>query len=334
MSSLPPVEPQPPTFGDPQSQAAAERNAPPQPAWQESPSAPSPSPYKPTYPPQQPQAPKRRSRWYVWAIGGCLALVGVTILACAVLGGVFAGFLIHVANETPVSEMTEQSFTVTGTPSLDLQDTAGNIEVVQGGADTINLEVTKSARATTSDEARSDLNNIHVDVSQVGNTLKVATTFDESNGFGRQPRVDLRLTVPPTTNVSIQATTGEVTLTDITGLFNVNVVAGNLQTDGVTLADGSQLHVTTGNLEMNGAVAPGGSLDVSVDTGQASLALPASTSAHLDARVNVGSVDISDWPVSASKNNVGASAVGDLGANPQGTITVRVQTGSIDISQV
>jgi len=64
---------------------------------------------------------------------------------------------------------------------------------------------------------------------------------------------------------------------------------------------------------------------VSVDTGQASLELPASTSAHLDARVNVGSVDISDWPVSASKNNVGASAVGDLGANSQGTITVRVQ---------
>lgn len=341
MSIPPPSEPQPPTFGDPESQAraqaAAERNAPAQPAgpsWQESPQ------YKPSYPPSgpqfapyQPPSPPRRSRWYVWLIGGCLALVVVAILGCAVLGGVFAGFLIHVANEVPVSETTTQSFSVTGTPSLNIQDTAGNVEVIQGSTGTVGVEVTKSARATTSDEARTDLNGIHVDVTQTGDTIKVVTTFDQDNGIGRQPRVDLTLTVPPTTNITAQVTTGEVTITGISGLFNLSVVAGNLQTEAVTFTDGSQTHVTTGNLQLAGAVPTGASINVGVDTGQAALELPASTAAHLDARTNVGSVTISGWPLSASKDNVGASAVGDLGTNPQGTITVRVQTGNIDISQ-
>jgi hypothetical protein len=249
-----------------------------------------------------------------------------------VLGGVFAGFLIHVANEVPVSETTTQAFIVTGAPSLDIQDTAGNVEVVAGSAGTVGVEVTKSVRAATSDEAQGDLKGIHVAVTQTGNTIKVVTNFDEASGIGRQPRVDLTLTVPPTTNISTQVTTGEVTITGISGLFNLGVVAGSLETEAATFADGSRIHVTTGNLQLNGSVPTGASLDVSVDTGQASLELPGSTAAHLDARTNVGSIEISGWPLSASKDNVGASAVGDLGTNPQGTITVRVQTGNIDIS--
>ncbi|HEV8191108.1 MAG TPA: hypothetical protein VGP82_06450, partial [Ktedonobacterales bacterium] len=228
MGTQPPLEPQPSNIGDPESQAraeaaAVERNAPPQPAapsWQEAPSYTPPYPQpRPQFAPYQPPSPQRRSRWYVWLIGGCLALVAVTILACAVLGGVFAGFLIHVANEVPVSETTTQSLSVTGTPSLDIQDTAGNVEVVAGSAGTVGVEVTKSVRAATSDEARNDLNGIHVDVTQTGNTIKVVTTFEEGSGIGRQPRVDLTLTVPPTTNVSGQVTTGGVRITDVSGLF-------------------------------------------------------------------------------------------------------------------
>lgn len=339
MGTQPPSEPQQPGYGDPEAQAraAAERNAPPQPAappWQETPSYT--PPYQqtgPQFPPYQPPSPQRRSRWYVWLIGGCLALVAVSILGCAVLGGVFAGYLIHVANEVPVSETTTQSFSITGTPSLDIQDTSGNVEVVAGSANIVNVEVTRSVRAATSDDARSDLQRIRVEVTQAGNTIRVTTNFDALDGFGRQPRVDLTLTVPPTTNISTQVTAGELHITGISGLFSTNVVAGNLEADSVTVADGSRLHVTTGDLDFAGALSAGGSLEVSVDTGRASLELPASTAAHLDARTNVGSIDISDWPLSASKDNIGASATGDLGTNPQGTITIRVQTGNIDIAQ-
>src|SRR5262245_40870228 len=247
MGTQPPSEPQPEDVGDSETRARAEaadaeRYAPPQPAapsWQESPppaDRPPLPPRGPQFAPYQPPSPQRQSRWYIWLIGGCLALVAVMILGCAVLGGVFAGFLIHVANEVPVSETTTQSFSVTGAPSLDIQDTAGNVDIIQGSAGTVGVEVTKSARATTSDEARSDLNGIHVDVTQTGDTIKVVTTFDQDSGIGRQPRVDLRLTVPSTTNISAQVTTGEVTITGISGLFNLGVVAGNLQTEDVTLA--------------------------------------------------------------------------------------------------
>ena len=147
MGTQPPAEPQLPSSGDAETQAraaeaaAAERNAPPQPAtpsWQESPS--NRPPYQqsgPRFAPYQPPSPRRRSHWYVWLIGGCLALLAVTILACAVLGGVFAGFLIRTANEVPVSETSQQTFSVTGTPSLDIQDTAGNVSVVAGSAGTV-----------------------------------------------------------------------------------------------------------------------------------------------------------------------------------------------------
>jgi hypothetical protein len=362
MSTTPPSEPQPPTNGEGEAQAraeaaspevpagepsasaadhaaaaAAERAAPPQPAapsWQE------PTPYRPTYPPgqqyppyQPPPPPQRRSRWHIWLIGGCLALLALCVLACAVLGGVFAGFLIHVANQVSTSTTTTQTFSVTGTPSLDIKDTAGNVEVVTGDAGTVNVEVTKRARATTRDEADSDLNSIRVDVTQVGNTIRVTTSFDEGNGLARQRRVDLTITVPPTANVTAQVTAGQVSISDVGGLFDVSVLAGDLEMKGVTLADGSRLHVTTGDAQLSGTIPTGASLDVSVDTGEASLELPASTAAHLDARTNIGSIDVSGWNLSASKQNVGASAVGDLGTNPQGSITVRVQTGDIKISQ-
>src|SRR5262249_40455326 len=143
-----------------------------------------------------------------------------------------------------------------------------------------------------------------------GNTIRVTTDFDAVNGMGRQPRVDLRLAVPPTTDVSTQVTAGGIQITGISGRFAARLVAGNLQMESVTVADGSRIHIPTGNLDFSGSVAAGASLDVSVDTGQASLELPASSAVHLDASTNLGSVEVSGWQLSTSKDNAGASAVG------------------------
>lgn len=258
----------------------------------------------PGYPPYQPYGapppvPQRGGfPWWGWLIGGCLGLVIIVGIACVVLGVVFGRLVSTFANETPVASTTTQTFTVTGAPSLTVHDPAGNVTVRTGDTRTVIVQITKNARDTSAGAAQNDLNSITVSPTQTGNAINVDANFTQATSPFRQLSVDLVITVP-------------------------------------ALADGSLIDLSAGNVTLDAPLAAGGSLTVTVNAGNVDLTLPASTAAHLDASVSFGNITIVGWSIPVTRSGAGgagATASGDMGASPSGTLTVHVTAGNITLT--
>ena len=87
-----------------------------------------------------------------------------------------------------------------------------------------------------------------------------------------------------------------------------------------------------GNVSIDGALARRRRLDHRIDAGNATLTLPAATSAHIEARTQAGNVIVHGWPIS-TRHTSGATllAAGDTRASPQARLTVKVDAGDITI---
>jgi hypothetical protein len=295
--------------------------------------------YPDGYPPYQPYgapppAPPRTGGvpWWVWLIGGCLGLAIIVGIACVALG-LTAGRLFNtLANETPVASTSTQTFTVTSTPSLTIHDTAGQVTVKTGDTKSVIVEITKNARDTSSSAAQNDLNTISVNATQSGNAINVDANFNQAVSPFKQLTVDLVITVPPTANLSLQAEAGDVAIDGVSGRLTATLSAGSLEAHGVTLADGSNVNVSYGNVTLEGSLAAGASVAVTVTAGNAGLTLPASTAAHLDASTSAGGITITGWSIPITHSGASATASGDMGASPSGTLTIHVATGGITLT--
>jgi hypothetical protein len=268
----------------------------------------------------------------VWLIGGCLGLAVIVGIACVALG-LTAGRLFNtLANETPVASTTTQTFTVTGTPSLTIHDTAGNVTVRTGDTKSVMVEITKNARDTSSSAAQNDLTTISVSATQTGNAINVDANFNQAVSPFRQLSVDLVITIPPTANLSLQAEAGDVAIDGVSGRLTATLSAGKFEAHGVTLADGSNVNVSYGDVTLEGSLAAGAAVAVTVSGGDVNLTLPASTAAHLDASTSFGSITITGWSIPVTRSNRSATASGDLSPNPSGTLTIQVTTGKITLT--
>jgi hypothetical protein len=310
-----------------------------------------PPPYTtyPTYPPYQPYqqpyapygappppAPPRQGGvpWYVWLIGGCLGLTILVGIACVVLGVTFGRLVNTLARETPVSTTTTQPFSVTGAPTINVHDIDGQVTIMTGSAGAVTVEITKNARDTSPNAAQSDLDNITVTATQTGNTITVDTQFAAAQSLTRQLTADLTITVPPTANLALHVEAGSVEVDGVSGTVSATIGAGDFGASGVTLGDGSRIDVSTGTVTLDGALASGASVSVTVSTGDAQITLSADTSTHLDASTDLGGITISGWSIPITRSGLGAKASGDLGASPSGALTVHVATGSIMLTRV
>lgn len=230
-------------------------------------------------------------------------------------------------------ERTETyEFAVEGTPEIVVRNRAGNITIERGGAGQVAVRVTKRAYGRLFSQATEyDLARLVVNVTQQGSQIRIETDQREMSGFLKNCQVDIAITAPAETNLELRMNAGNVDVRDITGFIECTVNAGNFDAFGVTLSGHSHFTVNAGNLTLEGAVAPGAALDAEVNAGNLRLRLPHDTPAYLEARADVGSIDVDDWPITISRRVVQQRASGPLGNNPQGTLSLRVNSGSISV---
>jgi DUF4097 and DUF4098 domain-containing protein YvlB len=270
-----------------------------------------------------------------WLIAGVAAIILAIGLATALIVALVAGVLGGLGAGVTRTSVTTRTFAVAGTPSLVIHDTAGNVTLRTGDASRVTIQITKTVHTIDGTAADRALGNTAVTATQNGNTINVSAQFQSSwfDGLASRRSVDLVVTVPSNANVDTTLTAGNFEATGISGALLLTDTAGNVTTTGATFADGSRVDVTAGNATLDGALTPGASLDVHVTAGNATLRLPAGTQAHVDASTTVGDVQVSGWPLTVSNAGLtGHSAVGDLGTNPSGTITVRVTTGNVTLA--
>jgi len=223
-------------------------------------------------------------------------------------------------------------FAVEGTPEILVRNRAGSIVIARGAARQVSVRVTKRAQGRLLGRlTEDDLARLIVNVTQQDNHIRVETDQRDLGFSLKNCQVDITITAPAESNLDLHMNAGNVEIRDITGVIASVINAGNFDALHMLLAGHSTLTVNAGNLMLEGAVTPGAALDAEVNAGNLVLRLPHETPAYLEALVHVGSIDVGGWPISVSRRVVRQEATGALGNNPQGTLRLRVNSGSISM---
>jgi hypothetical protein len=218
---------------------------------------------------------------------------------------------------------------VEGTPTLVVRNTAGSVTVRRGASGHVAVVVTKNVRGLFGGEG--DLERTQVEISQAGNTVTIETRYRGSSGV-KGVTVDLDIAAPAATNLDLKLAAGHISIREIAGTCAAVLTAGDLTAQDVTLAGSAQIDLNAGNLTLDGTLAAGASLTVSVTAGNVGLTLPQDTPAYLDARTTVGTIAVSGWQINRSRSLTQQQASGPLGTNAGGSLNVRVEAGNIQLS--
>jgi hypothetical protein len=251
---------------------------------------------------------------------------------------------------------SEQSFefSVGESPAVVVRNPIGTVVTRQGAAGQVAIQATKSVTGLLFGGNGLDLlEKVTIATEQLGDTVTVTVNHPKQLFSSKTVSVRLEIAVPEGTRLDLHVDAGNVELQGGRGVANARVDAGNVKGEGYTflghsrvavdagnarlgaaLGEGASLtlHVDAGNADLQTAFGPGASLDLSVDAGTARLHLPRETAVYLDASVDMGSIKIAGWGVPMKHELVSHKARGPLGPNPNGSLSVHVDAGTIVIA--
>jgi hypothetical protein len=327
MSDAPPPQHQPPEGTNPgwPSSPPPATGYPPYPA-------PYPAPY-PTYgAPYPPYAPAQRGN-AGWIIGGIVLIVIVIVGGCVGTGYAFSQFMRATigsfGNSNTAHTHASQQFSVGDAPSLRIDIAQGTVVIVSGAPGVVSVDANISAGGNSASSAQRSLDAMGYSAIQSGNSISIHTTQTVSGSPFSLPEADLVITAPATSNVDAHLSSGNLELIRLNGTIAATIEEGNLNAQGLTLQGSSRVEVSYGGVVMDGGLAPGATANVSVERGEATVSLPATTSAHLSAQVESGDISVSGWSVSVQPQGDGAMVTGDLGTGGASALTINVSTGDI-----
>jgi hypothetical protein len=280
-----------------------------------------------TDPRESPQRPRRVSPWVI-ALGSIL-LVCAALTACiAAAAGTFQGLLVATS---PARATVNRQFAVRALPTVQIDADVADVQVAQGAAGQIAVTLTKETHAITQSLARQDLDAITLDTEQNGDLVTIRVKSPDGPGvFGVAHRkISLDVTLPPTANVGVTSAVGDVRITDIAGRFTVQTSVGNVTMSRVTLSGSSSVRTSVGDMEIESALAPATTLDLTDSVGDVDLALPSDTRAHVEAATAGGDASVSGFAYATDALTSSHVISIDLNPNPQSTITAHVSTGDL-----
>lgn len=295
-----------------------------------------PPPYTPPYTPQTqapppipPAQPQKRNTGMIIAVVAIVLLVPVMLCVGAAL---FAGGIgVFVASSQVEQTSTTQSqVAVPSHPVITISNTSGQVTITNGTVQQVTVEATKRARSTSSQAARNLLDTMTVTAVPTANGANITATTGQNSPFSQQ-NINLRITVPQTSDLSVTLNAGTLSMTGITGVIHVTTSAGTVTMQNVTAQGATTVNVATGTLRFEGALANSASMNATVNTGNATIRLPQATATHVDASTNVGNVTVSTWAATIQRTGVGQSATFDTNTPTTSTLTVHVDVGSITL---
>jgi hypothetical protein len=135
-----------------------------------------------------------------------------------------------------------------------ISNIAGNISVVRGSGGEATLEIVKTARGRTVDDAREMLGLVQVDITERGSRAEIKTRYPQEDEYRRNNRrninvsVGFTLTAPAGTRVAAHSISGDITAKDIKGDVTLESVSGEIRISNAgRLAAGKSI---SGNVEI------------------------------------------------------------------------------------
>ncbi len=139
------------------------------------------------------------------------------------------------------TERTTRTFKIGANGEVSLSNVSGSISIARGRGNDAVLEIVKTARGRTVEEAREALALVEIDIAERGSRVEVKTRYSQGDEPRRNRRnlnvaVDYNLTTPQGTRVSATSISGDITSKDITGDVALESVSG-----AVRIANGGRV---------------------------------------------------------------------------------------------
>lgn len=216
---------------------------------------------------------------------------------------------------------------VAGKSEVYLTNVNGTITVI--GVDTLNearISGTKIVKDQTEDAARQHIVDLSVDVQESGSTLYVKTIQPSTSGR-RSYQVNYELMIPSAWKVTANNVNGNVGVQNIHNTVSTTVVNGVVNTTDISGSVNAA--VTNGTIGGKVFLPENGSCILSLVNGNVSLLVPRTTSATVSAAVTLGTVSVSNLPMTYTTNTP-VVVTGVLGGG-KGTIRLSSVTGVVQL---
>ncbi len=122
--------------------------------------------------------------------------------------------------------------------ALSLGNIAGDITVSRGGGSDATIEIVKTARGRTAEEAKEFLALVPVEVTERNGRAEVRTRYPSGDDQRRNNRRNINVSVaytvsaPAGARVSIESISGNIKVTDIKGDLNASSISGDVRISG------------------------------------------------------------------------------------------------------
>jgi putative adhesin len=120
--------------------------------------------------------------------------------------------------------------------SLALGNIAGDIAVTRGGGSDATIEIVKTARGRTAEDAKEQLALVPVEVVERNGRAEVKTHYPSGNDRNNRRNINVSVTytvtAPAGTRLSIDSISGSIRVSDIKGDINANSISGDVRIAG------------------------------------------------------------------------------------------------------
>jgi len=255
---------------------------------------------------------KNRNVWIILAV--IVVVLCCCVLAVAATGAWFTTQSLDWTGATRL-QRSEEAFAVGETPSLAIDNFAGNVTVRSGESGLIQVVATKNARR------ESDLARIEVQMSEQDGGLLIKTKKPSSLNSAS---VDLEITAPAGTALDANNGAGNVEIGDISGKIDAHTGAGDIDVRGAAAT--TRLDTGAGSLRYQGM--PQGECRFETGAGDITIALPTDLNVRVDLETGTGDIDV-DFVVDGEVSR--REVQGVIGSGAEGTIYAHTGAGNIDV---
>jgi hypothetical protein len=245
-----------------------------------------------------------------------------------VWGGVLVLFLtaFAVAAQARVTQEFHKTVPLSSTGGFSLENINGAVHISVWDRNLVQIDAVKSA------DTQRKLDEAEIEVSTVGDNVKVRTRYPERNN-NNSATVNYTIHVPRGATLNnIKVVNGNVDIDGVAGAIRAESVNGNVRI--ANAAGGLKAKSVNGRLEASFTNLSPDAVSLETVNGSLELRLPANANAHLHAKTVNGDVQ-NDFslPVERSKWGAGSHMEGAIGA---GTTKVELTNvnGSIKISRI
>lgn len=280
--------------------------------------------------------PRRRRSSPPWLVIGIIVFAVIFVLGLA-QGYVSSRGFSDVPDVGRISQLAKpqhgfpfrggQQFKVGSFPTLNVVDLSGSINVVSGGpADVVTVQPDQS-NGFFGGNGPFQSSTIQASQSPDGSTLTINVNADSSDS------ADVTLTVPQDITLHLQTQDGDISISGVTGQMTLSSDGGDIELDGDTLQQHSSIQTNSGDIDFAGAIDPRGTYQLTSNSGDITVGLDGGTPYHLHTISESGTFTGNGAASSfSSGDGNGINQRGNVGSNPQASLTIQTQSGDIDLT--